>query len=324
MFGWIRRKLARPGALKVMPATSSFWVPVVTTVILSLSDQMLLAGLSMMIAGFTLHCSISVYHAGIVIDLAWFAAGAHLLTLGLLHRRMKGRERLRTSRVILMIVMAAFLIANTISQGHWAWFDSGPFNAQCPWNDILEKGNVFGGEPKTIMVTNLVLIFVLYSLAIASFYSKPSVWLDQWLRVRPRRGLRSLRGNLRERRRAQEKTRSCSSRLKRQPYIMIEGIMYALSKMHSASVLFVQGFFGSVCIAFVLDVFWFAWGVKNITEDRRIPSKEASRFLPHTPMEGDEQRMGFGQIIPILLLGSTVFVAIEAYEGKVVLHQHRT
>ena len=33
-------------------------------------------------------------------------------------------------------------------------------------------------------------------------------------------------------------------------------------------------------------------------------------------MIGDESLMGFGQIVPLLLLGSTVFIFKEAYDGE--------
>lgn len=54
------------------------------------------------------------------------------------------------------------------------------------------------------------------------------------------------------------------------------------------------------------DTFWFAYGLWGIIEDREIASSD---------MVGDENAMTFGQIMPILLLGSIVLVLREAYDG---------
>lgn len=51
----------------------------------------------------------------------------------------------------------------------------------------------------------------------------------------------------------------------------------------------------------------FIYGLVGLFQDRNIPMEN---------MEGDENLMTFGQIVPILVLSSTMFVAREAYEGK--------
>ena len=57
----------------------------------------------------------------------------------------------------------------------------------------------------------------------------------------------------------------------------------------------------------ILNTFWFICGLQNILEDRDITSSE---------MNGDENAMRFGQIMPILLLSSILLVFREAYDGK--------
>ena len=299
---WILLGFAQIGVLKIGPELSEFWNPIISTLILSLSDQMLLTGLAMMITALTLHCTISVYHASIVLDLAWFAAGAHLLTLGFLNRKIQERNHLRKSRLFLMLSMGLLLLINTFFAGHWAMYMSGPFNAQCIWNNVNQHRNVFGGEPLPIMLVNLLLIVVLYTTAIVRF-SEPSLsLLRAWFVTAPEVYLEMLYEHFDDK---SMFNRYAASQAR---------LVRILARIHSNTMIAVEDVFGSVSVAFATNLFWFAWGVKNIFKDRNAPYREANRFSG-SPMEGEESRLGFGQIIPILLLGSTVLVAIEAYEG---------
>jgi len=51
----------------------------------------------------------------------------------------------------------------------------------------------------------------------------------------------------------------------------------------------------------------FIYGLVGLFQDRNIPREK---------MDSDENLMTFGQIVPILLLSSTILVAREAYEGE--------
>ena len=55
---------------------------------------------------------------------------------------------------------------------------------------------------------------------------------------------------------------------------------------------------------------WFSIGTNNLFGDLKMAQWH---------MDGTETAMTFGQIIPILLLGSTLLVAREAYDGSVTL-----
>lgn len=55
-----------------------FLVPVIEKVVLALSDQQILTGLSIIIIGFVTQCSISAYRFAIVDDMALFSANVHL------------------------------------------------------------------------------------------------------------------------------------------------------------------------------------------------------------------------------------------------------
>ena len=54
--------------------------------ILALSDQQLVTGLSVLLAGYIKHCDISVYSFQITTALAWFSCTTHLATLTVLRQ----------------------------------------------------------------------------------------------------------------------------------------------------------------------------------------------------------------------------------------------
>ncbi len=129
------RSLGKLGLFKFTEEKRKFWVPVLEKMILNLSDQQLLTGLSILVAGFSTHCSISVYHFSIVGDLAWFSANIHLTTLTVLGNYFLERPGVRNWRVIAIICTAIMLLANSVMQGHRAWYDSWSFSAQCLFDD---------------------------------------------------------------------------------------------------------------------------------------------------------------------------------------------
>lgn len=63
--------------------------------VLALSDQQLVTGLAIMIAGHARRYSMSVYHFNIVSSLAWFSSATHLATLGTLREYFIKRPSVR-------------------------------------------------------------------------------------------------------------------------------------------------------------------------------------------------------------------------------------
>ena len=113
-----------------------FLARLIEKIILNLSDQLLLTGTAVLIAGFSTHCSISVYHFTMISVLAWFALNVHIVTIVVILQYLQDRPVLRNWRAVLMSCMAAFLTTSTIMQGHREWYDSWPHDAQCLINDF--------------------------------------------------------------------------------------------------------------------------------------------------------------------------------------------
>lgn len=297
----VYRKANSIGFPEISDSKRDFWVPVIKKVVLNLSDQQLLTGLAVLIAGFWTHCSISVYHFALVNDLAWFSANVHLTTLTVLQDYFSDSERhmLRVWRATLMVLMAFFLVASTVMEGHYAWDESWPYDAQCLFDDL--NGNI-GGTPRYWMTVGLILIFLSYSLNVIPLFKRPTAFFELWLETKPRAAQDQAIERLRRKFSHMNSPAFVEGSMTRFGYrllIMSTGI---IGWLYFALLTLI----GSKICNLALDIFWFAYSLWSILGDRNIPPSE---------MDGSENAMTFGQIMPILLLSSTVLVFVEAHNG---------
>ena len=283
---------------------SDFWMPILEKVVLSLSDQQLLTGISILVAGFWTHCSISVYHFTIINELAFFSSGAHLITVTVLRDYLMERPRMKHWRTVLMAVVALFLIASSIMQGHWTWNDSWPYNAQCLFDDLV--GN-FGGSPGFWSIYNVFIIALYYPINLVNLYERPSAFLWEWIRRRPSNFL-DAQIDLYEARRFVVVDRGfLRGNMYRASISVVLFGLRALKWTHNALTIIISTVGNSQCIELLMNTFWFAYSLWTLIADRSVPQPA---------MDGEENRVGVGQIIPLLLLSSTVLVLGEAYHGK--------
>lgn len=80
--------------------------------VLALSDQQLVTGLAVLIAGYTDRCSRSFYHFQIVSGLGWFSSTTHLSTLAVLRAYLIDHPRVRDWRVIAMLAIFGLLVVS--------------------------------------------------------------------------------------------------------------------------------------------------------------------------------------------------------------------
>ena len=273
------------------------WVPVIKKLVLSLSDQQLLTGLAVLIAAFSTHCTISVYHFALVNDLAWFSANVHLITLTVLGKYLSENHVQRDWRVALMVTMGLLLAASTVMEGHYSWFDSWPYDAQCLFDELI--GNIHG-SPTYWMIVNLVLQCIFYPLNIIPLFDRPREFVNYWLETKPTEAMDKAVKHLTDIIRIYPK--SFIGSIKNFTCKLLILIIRVVIWTYSALLTLI----GSRTISFVQDTIWFAYGVWGIIEDRKIPSSD---------MNGDENTMTFGQIMPIFLLSSLALVFREAYDG---------
>lgn len=318
--------LQRPFGPSKRDMHNDFWIPIVQKVILCLSDQLLLTGMAISVAAFALHCTISVYHVTIVSDLVWFSSNVHLTTLRVLDSYFRERTTQRNWRVLLMVIMAFFLITITVWQGHWACYNSEQFNAQCLFQD-LPNDSVFttsqsfliagtahssfwlagaiGGKPGFEMIILLVVLVFSYSITLIALFPSFEGPITTWTYSKPLGALDKSLKFLRKRAWPEKGKAKFRSGIPVEQ--VLSATLYGINYVIRFFFIVAGHAFTSYSIILIGDFAWFAYGVYCLLADRDIPNE--------SPMTGDESAMGFGQIIPILLLSSIILTSKEAYDG---------
>ena len=260
---------------------------VLEVVILNLSDQQILVGLAILLAGIIRVCSISAYHFTIVSDLGWFASNTHLLTLGVLqfHFRLPQHRVQRDWRVLLILLIFVFMVTYQILQANGAWYDSYSSAAKCLFDDLI--GN-FYGDPAIGMDVNLFFLLTSYPKAIVSLFETASGMYEDRLYKKPGN---FLSGQM-------TKTHENSGIVHH-----INEALWAIPwLLHHILVLYDD----SIVIIWLFNAAWFGWGLQSVLDDR-------------SPSPTDENELGFGQLVPRFLLVSTIFVAREVWDGMCLL-----
>jgi hypothetical protein len=82
--------------------------------ILTLSDQQLVTGVAILVAGFANWCTMTVYEMNMVVALAWFSATTHLATLNVLRAYFCQNPVVRNWRMLGMVSIVLLLIAGLL------------------------------------------------------------------------------------------------------------------------------------------------------------------------------------------------------------------
>ena len=292
---WVSHYLPKIPFLRVGKERAAFWRPVTERLVLLLSDYQLLFGVAILIAGFWKHCSISVYHFSMVVDLAWYSS-THMISLSVLKCYLRERPTLRNWRVCIMVLMLIMMLVaiGLASNPYWGASTSCP--AQCLFD-----------QPER----NFKLTYP-YMLALVLHYGT-SIWrvfdtsyLDRFLRQMPRARLHDIEKDLM----LSGSTLSSGDVLERQISAVFFFPFRILGILSIRLYLAIAAMLGSLTISLYYDILWFAFGLAGILRNREIPGSMT---------DGDENRLSFGQIVPILLLASIVLTFKEVYTGKQVI-----
>ncbi|KAL8940722.1 MAG: hypothetical protein Q9216_002673 [Gyalolechia sp. 2 TL-2023] len=285
---WISTKLQRVRFLQVSEERTALWQPILERLVMALSDQQLLVGISILLAGFATHLSISAYHFSIAYDLAWFSSNTHLASLGVLQAYLTQRPSLRTWRVCLMLIIFVGLIVATVLQGHQLWYSHGNFPAHCLFNDL--QGNITSPTTKWIAV-NIALLLYGYVFALAGLYRAAK--LSVLPQGKPGDAMRDIRPDFKR-----NKFSGLFSCGLKAFFVLVslgptEFALIALRKLYTATCTCLSSSVAFLCF----NVFWFTYGLRNII----IHRKDAEKWI-----DGDENAWTFGQITAVLLLSSLI------------------
>jgi len=291
---WISHYFRRLPFLRISKDRAAFWRPVLERLILLLSDYQLLFGVAILIAGYWKHCSISVYHFSLVVDLAFFS-NTHMTSLSILTCYLQERPTLRNWRVCIMVLMLIMLLAALALASNPLWGASTSCPAQC----------LFDQTDRDLAVTYP------YMFALILHYST-SIWrvfdtsrLDHYLLRIPRDRIRNIHQYSKRTGIAIAGSGIGEFRAVPASLLPLELLLAVTLKIYLA----LAAILGSLTISLYYDILWFTLGLISILSNRKIPGNN---------IDGDENKLSFGQIVPMLLLASIILTFKEVYTGRTI------
>lgn len=314
---WVRGRICTPFVRFILKAR---WIEsridrirrALFSFVMSLADMQLVTGIAMLAAAvIKLHRgSISVYHFSMVTSLAWFSSNVHLLALLAIRTELVGSMKIGrrwlpppsqpefsmsrrarsvfswggdiTVRVTAMLTLAALLLYCSYVSGARRWND----NYNCP--AACAKGKEKGGEPLAWMVVNFALVLLTYPERCLALW--PGV--GEWWIDKARHWIVDYQGLAKPERDEEIK-----------PWRKVFAwVWYVIS---------------SETLEVAVDgLLWFALGVYWTFDDRNTIHAEWQNY---SDIDKENDVEGFGQLVPLLLLGLPFLQLLETYCGEFTL-----
>ena len=274
--------------------------------LLALSDQQLVTGIAMMIAGLTKPCSRLGYHFDIIAALGWFSHATHQPTLTLLRDELVDHPRTRDLRVIVLLSISGLLIV----------FQTGSFSTQENSLPVMCRWRSFWPDlPDAFSIVNLIFILVLIVITAANnigcLYTSDSDWsVIDWLLGFFSEGVENLAiihvsstrkskveksAALTRLRQRQRWVRYCDRWREDEDRWLVETVFLFTELQYSFLSEILRSLFGLV------------FGITQVF---------VSRYnTPEYGLSGDQNTIGFGQLVPLLLLTLPMLTAGDLLFG---------
>ena len=284
--------------------------------ILALSDQQLVTGLAVLIAGYTNRCSRSLYHFKIIAALGWFSSTTHLSTLAVLRAYLIDHPRVRDWRVIAMLGIFGLLV---VSQTGTFTTQDISLPVQCAFQSFGPNGLDYLDIIQLILV--IIYLGVSYTNRTRRLYTFDPDWsVQDWMTevlARPLIRKNDVRNLERivvttpslskaeqgaTHRKLQQRRRwwkHCGDWVKQRSALSrrVTEIWYLSMEMQSS--------FLSEILTLLFGV---SYGISQLIKNRDD--------TPAAGLSGDQNAMSFGQLVPLLLIALPVLAAGEVYFGE--------
>ena len=294
--------------------------------ILALSDQQLVTGLAILIAGFVSPCSMSIYHFKIIAALAWFSSTTHLSTLAVLRVYLIDHSRLRDWRVVAMLVVLGLLVISQVGTVASMLDDYLPI--RCAF--IHSPSGLVRGPNVASMTLVIIFLGATCTHRIVRLYSLDLEWsLQAWLVDGVLMAFNRTR-RLKEKRQkylgteivkvvinSSNNTKAEKSALwrrwkERRRYIRHYDRLKStrsgrVRRFHLALIMMSE-----INHSFLGDLLTLEFGVAFGITQVIISRKEE----PSAGIVGSQNDLTFGQLVPLLLMLLPLFAALEAYFGN--------
>jgi hypothetical protein len=269
----------------------SRWQKVLESVMLSLSDQQLVTGLAILIAGYyeMVHNNLSVYHWNIVIYLSWMSSAVHIASLTFLSDVFNRSHTLRNIRVAGMLALSILLVAAMWPLRRLDVPLDTPVKCLWgirPWNAHIELYDARSVDADRVL--SAVMLVGGYIWKLSQLLGSSSGWVRRWLVAKPQAATE---------RRMRTSVENQSSRwLARLAHLLLT-YCYIIFVIYAE----LAESFAAVVIYLSLAL---PWGTVCIFHYRNL--------VPDDVRAG-ESAMTFGQVVPILLLILPVLAGVSSY-----------
>lgn len=262
----------------------SKWRKILEGIMLSLSDQQLVTGLAILVAGYYEMLNsgaLSLYHWQIVVYLAWMSSSVHIASLTLLRDVLNQKPMLRNLRVAGMLILLVLLVVALWPTRSYTYDTFVP--AKCLWTLPTKEVN-----PEWILT--LVMLLIAYLWKLAQLFASSRGWIRRWTVAVPEASLENLMRRIVSSHRSVW-LRSPAYFCLRVTYISFVAYV-ELVECFAASIVY-------VCLAF-------PYGVSVIIRMRTA--------IPNEVLAG-ESRLTFGQLVPLFLLTLPILLLVELSLG---------
>lgn len=272
---------------------------VITQFILTLSDQQLVTGLALLIAGVCNQRTLTGYQFAVLLSQAWFSSTTHMATLDALRNYLGSHGVVRDVRVIGMVSILVLLIYTFIVSLLTRPPRTLMLPVQCLFEEPLYFNPVYASRGGAAAYT-LAMIGVTYLFRIQDLYvrQRSPLYFIKWLIWRRRPIGSSYRQYFAEHTARRRFLAAC--KLAEASWIQRLGYAYG----------------GSFLASIAGIAFSFSYGVAQVVETRWK--------LSPTRLPAEAGTMSFGQIMPLLLLCLPFLAAGESYYGESSTNTHFT
>ena len=284
--------------------------------LLTLSDQQLITGLAVLIAGYSKTCSMSIYYFNVVGSLAWFSSATHLATLGGLRKYLVTHRAVRDWRVLAMAILLVMLLVAQLPE--WTSRDNSVpvfcfflnFEIEPDFSNVVT------------LLTTIGFLTVIYIERIARLYSPDPDWnvsdslIELFVKLLSQKDYRepSRQKIARNSTGLSRTSLSAAIRAERER-VRYERFELGIKESHRRfrsyllAVTFIAGeysysFISQITILIFDLVYGFTYTIVNRSD------------TPGGGIIGNQNEMGFGQLVPLFLLLLPGLAVGEIYFGE--------
>ncbi|KAL8793710.1 MAG: hypothetical protein Q9195_003651 [Heterodermia aff. obscurata] len=282
--------------------------------LLTLSDQQLVTGLAVLIAGYSKVYSMSIYHFNVVGSLAWFSSATHLATLGALRKYLVAHRAVRDWRVVAMVFLLVLLLVAQLPE--WTSRDNS-VPICCFFLDVEIEPDF---SNVVTLLTTIGFLIDIYVKRIARLYSHDLDWnvTDSLIEIFVKLLVRKDKYRQPSHRAIAKKLSGLSptsisaavraerERVRYERFKLAIENSHRRSRSYTLAVIFIAGeysySFTSQITIMIFDLaYGFAYTITNRSDS------------PGGGIKGNQNEMGFGQLVPLFLLLLPALAVGEIY-----------